>query len=1734
MKKTVSILVCLIAFAITGFSQITFQKTYGSAGTDAIHGARKTTDGGYIAVGNTLVSGYDDAYIIKVNSNGDTLWTKAIGGSSYDNAYDVDVTSDGGYIVTGGTRSFGAGSYYDVYLLRLNSSGGLLWSKKYDGGVYDAIGYSVYQTSDGGFIIGGDKSGSGGGGNYSLIKTDSNGDTLWTRNFGSVGAATRSCQSMKPTADGGYVMAGYGYAFGAGLTDIYVVKANSNGTYLWSKTYGTASWEYSYDMIQTTDGGLLFSGYGDGGMFLIKTNSIGDTTWCKRYDYTGVADYGSYVYQTSDGGYILSGTTAGGGAGNNIGLIKLDNSANIQWQKVYASTGSDNINGVLQTNDGGYLVSGYTNGTGAGSFDAHLIKTNSSGISTGCLEVASIFTKYNNALTITNPATVVAAGSTTVTAVSSVVSNPSRIIKNIQTPTANFSSSVSGSTGTFTSSSLDVDTYLWDFGDGTFSTSQNPVHNYAVAGNYNVCLTASNVCGNNSICKTISMSVAQTRFQRTFGGTNADIGRSIHRNTDGSYIIAGETQSFGSGMQDIYLLQLNTAGGLSWSKTFGGAGNEAAYSVTEHIAGGGNYLITSQSDAFAGGDALVMTVSTGGGLLWSQAFGGNSGDYPYSIIETSDGKFVTAGFTRSLPSGYESLHMMKISDVTGDTLWTRGFDDAFNEGYAYDVKQTTDGGYILTGETWYQGPRDVYAVKMTSSGAITWKKSIPSGTGRSVVETSGGYVITGDETSGNGDVFLTKIDNSGNMLWKKTYGTTGYDEGYQMKKTPDGGFVICGFTQPIGLPSSALLIRTDSDGNHLWSKTYGGSSYDYAYSVDLAADGGFILSGETTSFGSGNKDVYIIKTDTLGVSGTCNEANALLTVVSTSPAASAVGGTVKYLGTKNGNGASIGNPSTITTYPSQVSINYSVTTPVTCFGDNDGSVNAFSVSGGTQPYTYNWSTGATTSAISNLPSGTYSLTVYDQNGCSGNISATITDPPDITYTVSATDVTCNGSNNGTITINASGGTGALTYSNDNGFSYQGGNVFSGLAPTTYTVVVKDANNCTKTSTVTITQPNALGLTNVTTNVTCNAGNDGAIDITTSGGTTPYTFSWSNSASTEDVSGLAVGNYALLVTDANGCTKNQNYLVNEPPAVAASVSVTNVNCNGGSNGTATVNVSVGVFPFTYLWDAATGSQTTQAATSLSAGTYSVVVTDADGCVGTFFNTITEPAVLTSTISPTDANCNGGSNGSVNLSVSGGTSPYTFLWSTSATTQNLSSIPAGTYSVTITDSKGCVATNIVTVNQPTLLTSVVSKTDVTCNGNCDGTAAASPTGGTPPYFYSWQTSPVQTTQTATGLCPGIYNVNISDNNNCQITPNVTIAEPAVLSAIVSTTGATCGSANGTATAFPSGGTSPYTYLWSNSDTNQTANGLGTGTYSLSITDLNGCTTSASGTVSDTTLSVPICVVTVDSTSTKNVIWWDKPVNAPIDSFRIYRDISSTFTYIGSASYNSLSTFTDSTLGVNPNFTSYRYKISVLDTCGFESDTSSYHKTILLQVSPAIPSGYALDWDDYLGMTVTEYKILRDTTGTGNNWQAIDSVGFSTTAYTDPIPWDTVNYMIETDHPTGCTATVKNPTPMASNLNSSRSNVYKIIDSTSTGVNANAVDGESLIAIYPNPSNGIFIIEVKEKNTSVKIFNMLGDEIRKINAVYNREKISIDISRYAKGMYYIQASSGKNITTRKIILK
>ena len=477
-----------------------------------------------------------------------------------------------------------------------------------------------------------------------------------------------------------------------------------------------------------------------------------------------------------------------------------------------------------------------------------------------------------------------------------------------------------------------------------------------------------------------------------------------------------------------------------------------------------------------------------------------------------------------------------------------------------------------------------------------------------------------------------------------------------------------------------------------------------------------------------------------------------------------------------------------------------------------------------------------------MGAGTYSVTVTDANGCTDSTSVTITEPTSlVASSVVDNNTSCNGSTDGGATASATGGTGTYTYSWSNAATTA---TITGLGAGTYSVTVTDANGCTDSSSVTITEPaSIIASTVVDSNVSCNGSTDGGATASATGGTGAYTYTWSNAATTASITGVGAGTYSVTVTDANGCTDSTSVMITEPASLVASTILdSNVSCNGNTDGGATASATGGTTSYTYSWS---NSATTASITGVAAGTYSVTITDANGCTDSASLTITSPTgVVASAVLDSNVSCNSGSDGGATASATGGTAGYTYSWSNSATTASITGVGAGTYSVTVTDANGCTDSTSVTITEPTsLVASSVVDNNTSCNGSTDGGATASATGGTGTYTYSW--SNAATTATITGLGAGTYSVTVTDANGCTDSSSVTITEPAsiIASTVVDSNVSCNGSTDGGATASATGGTGAYTYTWSNAATTASITGVGAGTYSVTVTDANGCTDSTS---------------------------------------------------------------------------------------------------------------------------------------------------------------------------------------------------------------------------------------------------------------------------------------------------
>ncbi len=373
---------------------------------------------------------------------------------------------------------------------------------------------------------------------------------------------------------------------------------------------------------------------------------------------------------------------------------------------------------------------------------------------------------------------------------------------------------------------------------------------------------------------------AQVTFQKTFGGISTDYAYAVQQTKDEGYIIAGYTISFGEGNRDAYLIRTDVNGETLWTKTYGGSNTDYAWTVQQTKDDG--FIFGAHSGSFGAGshDVYLVKSDLSGNVIWSRVYGGSNADGAYSLQQTTDGGFIIGAHVNSFGAGQHDVYLIKIKN-NGDTSWTKTFggsgEDRFRE-----LHQTADGGFILVSETlsFGAGNSDVYLIKTDSIGNLLWTKTYggnASDYGYSVRQTSdGGYIIAGYTQSfgaGGTDVYIIKTDSSGNLDWTKSYGGSSADYGYSVRQTTDGGYIVAGYTESFGVAGDVYLIRIDANGDLIWSKVFGGSQTDYCWSVRQTVDGGFILAGYTRSFGSGNEDVYLIKTDQLGNSG-CNESIA--------------------------------------------------------------------------------------------------------------------------------------------------------------------------------------------------------------------------------------------------------------------------------------------------------------------------------------------------------------------------------------------------------------------------------------------------------------------------------------------------------------------------------------------------------------------------------------------------------------------------------------------------------------------------------------------------------------------------------------------------------------------------------------------------------------------------------------------------------------------------------------------
>ncbi len=518
-------------------------------------------------------------------------------------------------------------------------------------------------------------------------------------------------------------------------------------------------------------------------------------------------------------------------------------------------------------------------------------------------------------------------------------------------------------------------------------------------------------------------------------------------------------------------------------------------------------------------------------------------------------------------------------------------------------------------------------------------------------------------------------------------------------------------------------------------------------------------------------------------------------------------------------------------------------TNISCNGLTDGAANIIVNNPvGSVSYVLNGTTTQNNGNFTGLGIGSYQVIMTDSISCVDTIDFLITQPTTLFIdSLTSTPLSCNGNNSGTATVFPSGGTTNYSYSwssNPNQTTIAA----TGLAAINYTVTVTDANNCTVTDNITLTEPPLLTVAMQSTDVLCNGDNSGIAMAMPNGGILPYSYQWNTTPpqSTDTAFNLTTGNYTVTITDANNCTVINNINVIQPNPMSISMSSTPATCYDGFDGTGTANPSGGVSPYTFQWDTIS-NPTAATQGGLSRGMHYVTVTDVNGCTLSDSVNIGSPPEIITTTGENPASCFGIFDGSVSITATGGSGGFSYAWNTTpvSTGALINNLFNGEYIVTVTDVVGCTALDTATIAGPVLLTSSKDSLEVTCYGDSDGMVSITPNGGTGNYTYSWNNGAFITDSVLINVVTGTYNVYVQDANGCARIDSMVVNTPAEFLANLTMTPPDCNSfTNGTATVAPSGGTAGYVLNWNIGSSFNTITGLGADFYQITVTDALNC--------------------------------------------------------------------------------------------------------------------------------------------------------------------------------------------------------------------------------------------------------------------------------------------------------
>lgn len=953
---------------------------------------------------------------------------------------------------------------------------------------------------------------------------------------------------------------------------------------------------------------------------------------------------------------------------------------------------------------------------------------------------------------------------------------------------------LSGGTGAYT--------YSWSPSGGTSNTASG-----LSPGNYTCLITDANGCSvsqNFTISEPLALSSTQTQTNVScFGGNN------------------GTATVTASGGTPNYTYSWSPSGGNSATASNLSQGNYSCMITDQNGCQiTTNFVISEPSELTATQSQTDVTCDGGNDGTATVAPAGGTGTYTYSWSASSSTSQTATGLSQGVIT-------CTISDANGCSI-TKSFTLNANPPINIipsQINVSCNGGNDGTATVTASG----------GTGTLTYSWSPINATTSSVSGLSqGNYTCTVSDALGCSIVQNFNITEPGaiNISFNTTGSTCAASDGSATAVTTGGtgSYTYSWSTGGTGVTENNLaagiysLTVTDANGctaiSNVTINSNGPAILPQATQVDVSCNGGNNGIAIVNPAGGSAPYTFSWSTSTLN-----NDSLTGLTA-----------GTYNVT-ISDANGCSASHSFTITE-PVALTATHTQT-DITCNGANNGSA-VVTAGGGTGTYTYSWSPGPnTTNTGSGLGAGTHVVTVTDANGCTVTSTIQIAEPQQLTAVQLQADVSCSGGNNGSATVQVSGGTGSYTYSWTG--SADIGATADTLVAGTYICTITDANNCSISETFNITEPAALALSMSSTDAGCTV-NNGTATASVTGGTGSYTYSWSpTGGNLATASMLAGGTYICTITDQNGCTIIDSVVVNTMVSnVVVTATSSNLTCNASNDGSVSATVSGGTPSYTYSWLPSGGNGPN--ASNLSAGTYTVVVADINGCYATDTAVVTEPNAITGTTIVSGATCHNICNGKATVQASGGSGSYSYSWNPGGqTTNSVTSLCPGSYECTVTDANNCSTVITAIIQQlPTVDAVIQSTSNVLCNAGSDGAATVSVSGGLGgTYTYQWTPGAVNM-PSVTNIPAGTYTVAVTDSIGCLDTAIAVIYEPLPVS--VSVTGDTlvCASTNAQLNASVSGGTAPYSYLWSSGGnlSSETVTPTSSSQYNVQITDANGC--------------------------------------------------------------------------------------------------------------------------------------------------------------------------------------------------------------------------------------------------------------------------------------------------------